>query len=683
MKDKKRTKDILFKSIIISFICIALFQITNFVNLVSPVKLKPVENDVFEVKNLKPNERYYITVGRALAVCDIFFNDNLVSTNRNNFSNFRYGLYLGGEVISSTENILKINCLSKEGFKFKHKPIVYPYYFGQLLQGWRVFVDVFLTPISTFVLIVISLVFFLYFKRRLSTEEDSIRNLESFSKSLFAFSLIFMTYSLSLSRINRMFLGEELGDYLHILFRHLIVIGFFGVLNSINKLKILIKIELLLGGSFLFSGLLMVTDKKLMLMVYPYQLILFSISCFLVGLSLIEKNKDNYGLISHRMAILNFSWSITVFVDFSSWLLGINFFSTPIISAYIVLEFSRIIVDEFLRRDKVLYLNSLIKEKLKKQDVDIELFFKNLSSTLSTKFDVNVSFYIDKFVSGESEEKYSKYKNIESGEEIDKSILSNIGNSNNIVKLNDFILMDFDFTHTNYNSYLKAQEVVSRLKNGLADIDLVLEKYIYESNIALSKLKKHYSFGNHNVFAGTLFIDIADYSKHTEAFGENYSKFISKVYFPSLLKYLSSHFIKEWSKGDELYLVCIGKKDESEVDVSNRVSEGLDKVFDFINNEGASLCINNGFPSVEFSGGCQLGVINLNVSKGEVTTSGDLVNQAKRYQDVAKKGEILISGSLAQKNSLKGSIIDSQKVIIKKNILNAYRYHFMDEKWAS
>jgi len=208
----------------------------------------------------------------------------------------------------------------------------------------------------------------------------------------------------------------------------------------------------------------------------------------------------------------------------------------------------------------------------------------------------------------------------------------------------------------------------------LAGVKKLLETNGYKLNSSLAKLRPTLGDGLHEFETGAIFLDIADYSKSTEYYGESYSSFISSIVFPSMVKYMADYCIPEVVRGDEIYFVTTSLFQKSNDSIAKMTSKSVRRLAEFLKDVIPELCLSHGFPTVEFRIGVTHGKGAIMVDDTQVRTSGDHINRAKRLQDAASKGEILSDSQSFNSDFSENLIAISKKnIVVKKNIIEAVK----------
>jgi hypothetical protein len=218
------------------------------------------------------------------------------------------------------------------------------------------------------------------------------------------------------------------------------------------------------------------------------------------------------------------------------------------------------------------------------------------------------------------------------------------------------------------------EEILNRLLPGLRSLDSRLVNHALQQFGALERLRTYFGDGKRDCKIGSIFADINDYSVNTERYGVAFSEFISAIYFPALIKKVGNYAAPEFVRGDEIYLVSIKELLVSEITVEQAVVNTLIELVDFVTNDGAKLCLASGYNPVSLSIGLNLGTATIICDPIKVRTAGQVVNEAKRLQEAAGPGEILIKSGALDGISITQFELDVEvPILIKKNFILARR----------
>ncbi|MBI5209918.1 MAG: hypothetical protein HY927_08100 [Elusimicrobia bacterium] len=222
-------------------------------------------------------------------------------------------------------------------------------------------------------------------------------------------------------------------------------------------------------------------------------------------------------------------------------------------------------------------------------------------------------------------------------------------------------------------------EVVTRLQPALRVLDERLADLAAKQGHALEKLRLRYGNGRWECEAGAVFADINDYSLHTEHFGGSFADFVSTVYAPALVLAVSRWAVPEFVRGDELYLVSLKEFVPQGLPVAEAALAAAAEVSAFCCREGAKLCADHGFPALTMSVGADAGKAWLVCDPIKVRTAGQSINDAKRLQEAAGPGGILIGAGLragggpVRLGETEYVVGEPHPVLVKMNLIMARR----------
>ena len=182
----------------------------------------------------------------------------------------------------------------------------------------------------------------------------------------------------------------------------------------------------------------------------------------------------------------------------------------------------------------------------------------------------------------------------------------------------------------------------------------------------MQKLRSKRGDGRWDEEFGSIFVDINDYSKYADAYGNPFTSFISDVYIPAFIKAVSKYAVSEHVAGDEIYFIVTRDLLDENTSLRTGVLETLSLIDSFVYREGAALCSGAGFPSLVTSVGLTVGTGTIISDSISVRTTGKLVNHAKRLQEEAGQGNILVSLESNLNLSLTNYVFGEEILIQKK-----------------
>ncbi len=216
-------------------------------------------------------------------------------------------------------------------------------------------------------------------------------------------------------------------------------------------------------------------------------------------------------------------------------------------------------------------------------------------------------------------------------------------------------------------------ETVRALMPALRSLDSRLVDLGSRQSHALDRLRSIYGDGRREIEAGCIFADINDYSVYTERYGSCFTDFIGSTYLPALVKQVRKWAVPEFSRGDEVYLVSVEPLLLDAVPIAEATANALFALMDFAAGAGRNLCVDSGFSPVTLAVGVNIGVVTVICDSLKVRTAGQVVNEAKRLQEAAGKGEVLLRASAAERFvDVRFQLSEERPILVKKNLILAH-----------
>jgi hypothetical protein len=674
-------------------------------------KIKKISNAkwLIDIDSLNIGE-YYISLGRPRTACQIMMNNQILDSSYTSGLRLLGKLSVGSSFIIDDQSIKKnieINCEETGGFgvKLTHDPIVSKYRSGVLLQLWRIFLDVVLGPIFSLILIVLIL-FQSNFSRNLKTE--IVQNIVT-GKHYTLFAIISFLYSLSLSYITRLFISDEISTLIHIFLRILfsmVTVYLFSIKVKINKIIYIFHFTALLLLTFVYFE--SIENIRLF---YQYLYPLFPISLIYIIFNLFRKNDQSE--MTHILISLNFVWILVLIFDGYKLIFLTGSFLSPVILACITLFVGYLKVKENNKAQRIEISSTRILSAIESKSPVREILTQLASIVSGDTHFSRVSAYIDGFCLGFAEHPGVVYyrvmesgyqKNTVKDERIDfqegrgtymfeaiqkgEMVLRKSQRDDAwfiVVPLGKHACLNLSDSRpvSPYSAY-ESEELLKRLLPSLRTLNDKLIEHGMRQGFALEKLRSAKGDGKFDVEIGALFADINSYSTYTERYGTSFSDFVTAIYLPAMIKNLSKWVVPEFVRGDEIYFLSIKdllKENDSTADAILNAAHELEK---FTYNEGANLCKQNGFEPLTLSVGIAHGPAVLICDSIKVRTSGQTVNEAKRLQESAGKGETLVHVSLKALTENKGFKFGEEfPVLVKKNFIMAVKLQKNSLKNAS
>lgn len=637
-----------------------------------------------------PRKDYFVSLGRPRAHCDIFLDSELLFKGKSSVLDKRTNLLASGSFKQNGyARTIHIDCNHHQsGFvpRLSFAPRIYTYTAGMIVQLYRAAIDMFIGPIGALLLLISSAIYLLL---GTGLEEKGL------AKRYILYASIGVIYSMSLAYYTRMFFDGLTSSYLHVVLRIAYSLSFNLLLQTSRNNRIF-----LLGShAFAIFGLFHLNSSEQLEAYYRSIHVIMPLATlwtFIDLLKLPSKTKDVFFL-----QIITLSWAIAQFMDTVKLNSNFGFYAAPL---YILLISMFLIYRIFSIQKRNLTIQSLsssITESLRSsKDIQtaISTVLRDLSLTIPNS---RMSCYVDEFVLGSAGTPgISMFRVCDTGyDKLERSSHISISESESPTKEsldtklpvirageNDgiwFIVLPIDGCATINVSFTKrtqsfhafeALEILKKLMPALDGIKSLFEKHGYKMNSSLAKLRPSLRDGIHEVETGAIFIDIAEYSKLTEEYGDSYAGFISSTFFPSLIKHMSSFATPEVVRGDEVYFVVSDYTSTHPGNISEKTSHAVFKISEFLTKTAPDICSESGFPLVEFRIGVTVGPGAIVVDDIQVRTSGDHINKAKRLQDAAAKGEIL-TDDVSFRGGFANNLVSISKktIVVKKNIIEAVK----------
>ena len=633
---------------------------------------------------------YIVSLGRPRAHCDISLDSEILFKGKSTVEDRRVSLLAAGAFHQAgNSKLILIDCKhNQSGFipRLSFIPKIYNYTSGMAVQLYRASIDMFIGPIGALLLLISSAIYLL-----LGTGSEE----RSLARRYVFYASIAVVYSLSLAYYTRMFFDGLTSSYMHVVLRIVYSLSFNLLLQTSTKNRIFLLTShtlAVIGMFFLNSPTQLENYYRTVHVIMP----IATLWTFIDLLQLQSKTRDVFFL-----QIITLSWAIAQFMDTIKLNSNVGFYAAPL---YMMLISMFLIYRIFSIQKRNLGIQSLsasITESLRKSK-DIQQGINSVLRDLSIAIpNSRMSCYVDEFILGatsspgasmirisdagfNSIERNSKLNlldedsptrdSLQSGEPIVRT-----GKIDNIwfiiVPIAGCATINISFTKKTQSFYaFEALEVVKKLMPSLNGVKTLFDQHGYKMNSSLAKLRPQLGDGIHELETGAIFIDIADYSKFTEEYGDSYAGFISSEFFPSLIKHMSSYAIPEVVRGDEAYFVISDHTSSHLGSISVKTSYATAKIFDFLTKISPDICTRAGFPVVDFRIGVTVGPGAIVVDDVQVRTSGDHINKAKRLQDAATRGEILTDESSFNKGFSSNLVSISKKtIVVKKNVIEAVK----------
>ena len=642
-----------------------------------------------DVSNL-PVGDYIVSLGRPRAHCDISLDSEILFKGKSSVEDRRVSLLAAGAFHQAgNSKLIQIDCKQNQsGFvpRLSFIPKIYNYTSGMAVQLYRASIDMFIGPIGALLLLISSVIYLL-----LGSGNDE----RSQAKRYVFYASIAVIYSLSLAYYTRMFFDGLTSSYMHVVLRIAYSLSFNLLLQTSKKNRIF----LLISHTLAVCGMFILRSPAQLEAYYRTVHIIMPIATlwtFIDLLKLQSKTRDVFFL-----QIITLSWAFAQFMDTIKLNSNVGFYAAPLYIMLISLFLIYRIFSIQKRNLVVQSISSSITESLRASR-DIQQGINSVLRDLTVAIpSARMSCYVDEFILGAASAPGTSmirisdigFKLIERNKQLNilvddsptRECLKNgqtivrTGQADNIwfivVPLAGCATINISFTKKTPSFYaFEALEIVTKLMPALNGVKTLFEQQGYKMNSSLAKLRPKLGDGIHELETGAIFIDIADYSKFTEEYGDSYAGFISSDFFPSLIKHMSAYATPEVVRGDEAYLVISEHTSTHPGNIAAKTAYATTKLFDFLTKISPEICTTAGFPVIEFRIGVTVGPGAIVVDDIQVRTSGDHINKAKRLQDAAAKGEILTDES-SFNNGFSSNLVSISKktIVVKKNIIEAVK----------
>jgi class 3 adenylate cyclase len=621
------------------------------------------------VETLKAGS-YFISVGRPRGACEMFADDQKLDSNISEIPELRNGLLLGAAINQSALsriNKITINCRSQRGFgeDFSQPPVIAPLYAGIVLQFWRAITELLIGPISS-VLIMLSFIFGV--RKKETTEFDLQSPFETWR--YFAFGLAALIYSSSLAYYTRFFLTGMPASIFMVVSKNLLNLTAMVLFTSLNgRYRLLVLGHAILLASSLAVGFWWPENIKTF---YQWEYAYLPISSALITLSLFNVEPRSKSLVFQRRILL--AWTFIQTVDLSTFLSWTDsgVYAGP--SVVLLLGISAFYI-RYLERVKTTEIEKAVRKVLSvvNSEVPVEKVLQETSliTRTETKY-TRASAYVDGFCIGASESPGKAYVRIaeigyRKDTKLDAVIKFSDGRGPVMAEANKlknpilrigakdgawflvipigahaFINLSNDRAESEFIAY-ESLEIVKRIFQSLLSLERRLIDLGLHQSAALQRLRSKRGDGSWDEEFGAIFVDINDYSRLADQYGNSFTKFISDIYIPSFIKAVSKFAVSEHMAGDEIYFIVTKDLVPEGVTLREAVVNTISEIDKFAGDQGSKLCINAGFSPLNTSVGVTVGLGTIVSDSLSVRTSGQLVNHAKRLQEEAGKNGILVS----------------------------------------
>ena len=656
---------------------------------------------ILDTKSLNSG-KYFISAGRPRSSCQLFSNDELIGRNSGFNEETRDTLMLGASIDVKEIEIatITLRCKQTPGLQqyLTHSPVIAKRGPGIILHSWRGFTQLLLGVLVAGTLFLILCVELWIAK---ATSARRRGNAEGMSKdqwrALFAFSLIALPYTFSLSHLTRLFLSGFEFTFLHVLLRSALSYLFFHICWTYGaKIRPLKNVHIAQLTCVLLVGLF---SKTHLATFYSISGVFFSLSALLSGLKLVQNMETRSQRILSNLAI---AYSVLTILDFCATYIWETENLAPSILAILCLNFLYIRSIEKFILEKAASASIIINEALA-GTASIQELLEKVSKTIADEANFpRASAYVDSMIMGTTDRELESFIRIaEHGYKKDTTkdmfILFNEGRGVKMLealrqskpllgKGNDgafFAVIPVgksacinisDHSLERTRDIETRGEIIRLILPALSRLEERLNDYSIKQCIGLERLRLRYGGQKIEKEMGCIFLDIESYTQYTEEYGDAYSSFISEQYLPTLIRNVSRFAVPEYMRGDELYLVTISDFSTAGERLEELYGGALKRIHQFILNDGSELCSNYGFPEVKIRLGSAFGITTLICDGVKVRTSGNTVNDAHRLMTSSSSAGWLVRAQDSDPNQLTEIVFSATTVIVKKrSILKARR----------
>lgn len=688
--------------------CLSIHYSSSFFSLLisEPVEFRKTDENTYaaSLSALQPGS-YYISLGRPRAFCSILLNDTVISSNAPRTEGPRDLLLLGASFSIAEHNAesIKIRCSVRDGFRIRLTcdPVVARRSLGMALQLWRGFTQVFLGPAAAIALLLYSL-FSLLTHYGLSRPQNWRPEPNSGVSPQIIATLIFATisclYAFSLANFPRLFMSPVSATLLHTFLRSVFALAFFGLCSFYSR----VAVPLLIAHFIQISAILPIhlINPSFTVPFYKASFLLFILSSASCAWILRSYSRTRSGFLMHNLAV---SWSVLQPVDFAAAFIFEWENLTP--SLLTILCFGLIYLSQYERLlyERVETATRHIVSKLE-DNLGIQQFLAEVALFTGKATDFSrLSAYLDAHLCGLGDEQGKSFvRVVERGYRKDtsrdqvivfddqrgqimreaietESVVVDKGQTDHawftVVPLGRHACINIsDDAPTRWSVVSERLEVLRRILPVLRPLEDRLVDYAARQGLALDRLRSKYGQANVEKTAGCIFMDIDDYSVHTEHYGKAFATFVSDTYLPAFIKRMAPWAAPETLKGDEVYLVVLDDLLPPGMTVEAGTFHTLAAAQSFARSEGRDLCARHGFPALTFKMGVNIGRVTLVCDAIKVRTAGQAVNEARRLLDGAQRAGVLAHAKAVPAELPEGWLAGPEFFVLQKKNLVPARY---------
>lgn len=683
----------IFGALLLAVVCIAVQHsphlLSKFVSL--PVTFERIGTGSWKAQiESIPEGSYYVSLGRPKGNCSISTDGRVLDSNKSAIPGIRQELLVGGSFLKNVSGpkAIDLECDVSKGFKIElgHPPILARYEHGLMLQLWRGVVDFLLGPAFS-----LALLFFIIIQLRGPSGQPAPATYLTFSVSA-------VLYSFSLSHFPRLFVDGLTASFVHVVLRICFSWAFVLLVGSYSKQRFFLTlVHVGVLALTLFTG---ITSPGGLDPVYRG---FYPVFALVTAISVLDLYRIEARIEAVKiLRVVAVIWLFTQTVDTYFLVQGKGFVGAPMLLVFMSAAIAYARHKEKLRSDRVQAATTRILSAINSKSTLSEILTQIASIASGATHFTRVSAYIDGFCIGIAEHPRRIFARVmESGYRKDTdsdkripfqegrgSFMSLATETEQVVlrkgaRDGAFFLvvpigkhacvnLSDDSSKSPYLAY-ESEDIVRQLLPSLKALNARVLAQGFRQGAALERFRSLRGDGRFEVELGAIFADVSDYSVLSDRYGISYSDFINAVYFPAMIKALSSHAVPESMRGDEVYLIVFPELLSEEKSTAVALIEALYLLRSFIYGPGAQLCRDNGFDPIEMSIGAAVGAAVLVCDPIQVRTAGTTINDAKRLQEAAGRGCILIRSEGLDTNRFPGLLEDKIPVLVKKNFIVAHR----------
>lgn len=651
------------------------------VYLSSVVALKTFDREqpsnwVADISSLPPGD-YFVSAGKPTGLCDLQIGTTVVVRGHTEFRQTRDALLLGSafSLYGNVDDpqLIRIRCTKTPGvsLKFPEPPVIATRNIGIVLHGWRFILHVLLGPGSS--LLLLTLLFVGHAGRVRPVGQENL-------PKRVIFAAMALAYSLSLAYVTRLFLSIEVAYTTHAIMRcafAFMVLTISGTDGWRQRFNLA-----LLGVSAISLAVVSIVS-------FPHVVKLYKILYILWSMVVVAQAID----VWRRPAVVMGDREYRVILAVAAIFHGTDFLSmyieqinvqTPILIMLLCILVGMHAKKEASRNNQLYASAYKILRTIQGNQPLYDKFVVAAHEVQQHNPLLRISAYVDAFCFGRCSEPRRYLERVLSfgyRKDTSRDAVVNLAEDRGKVMLTALTTNAVKFgvgrdgghyailpvgAHACINLSddvarepafgSEAQSVLEVLEPAIRSLEAEFRLTAERSRLPINGLLAKRGVGTFPEVVGSLFLDVVGYSKQTRLQKDAFGSFVKGVYFTAIERALDNLLVREFSRGDELYLCAINGF-PGNWPAADAVAEALRRLVEFVESEGDRICSEHGFPKIRLSVGAAAGMAELVVTESDVTTMGDIVNQAKRLQDASGSGEILVNGEVAEALSRVGARI--------------------------